>query len=148
MSDYTVEGWEAEMAALYGARDAPAACPSCGRTGFYGPRQDEKKTRRYRLCKFCGFGQDVGKEPVSYLATVHRCKQWLYIAGAPYIWWVPPGEDSYTCPYCHGTVNVATGVVPTPYRDRSHPWWNVPQGLPHSEYRDYWYSLGFNLVYV
>jgi hypothetical protein len=53
---YTDADWSAEYLALFAKSLAPPPCPSCGRTGFYGPRRADDD-RRYRLCKFCGFYQ-------------------------------------------------------------------------------------------
>lgn len=143
MDNYTQPAWQAETDALYQKGGAPRACPHCGRTGFYGPRQNEERTRHYRFCKFCGFGQDVGGVPTQYRATVHGCAAWRQVAGAPYIWWVGPEEESYPCAYCGKTVTVAQTLVTAPHQDPAHPWWQVPQGLSHAESTAFWEARGY-----
>ena len=136
------------MRGLQVDRTAPAPCPQCGRTGFFGPRRDEAKVHQYRLCKFCGFAQDVDQAPVTYRPSVHGCPQWRQVAGAPYVWWVPATQSTYHCPYCGAPVDVQAHAVTPPVSDPSHPWWKVPQGLSHAESYAYWESQGYLVGYV
>lgn len=46
-------------------------CPSCKTYGFYAAYQD--KERKYVLCKWCGFGQQVDSEP--YQCFFEICKE-------------------------------------------------------------------------
>ena len=103
---YTTAEWAADMAALYLARTPPPACPQCTRRGFFGPRHDGI-ARMYRLCKFCGFSQTVGEDPISLRPTVHGCANWQSFAGSPYVWWVGATEVTYTCDSCQQTVQIA-----------------------------------------
>jgi hypothetical protein len=148
MPDYTLAAWEASIAALYGQRGAPSPCPHCRRTGFYGPRQAQGRTRQYRLCRFCGFEQEVGGPAVMLVASVHGCPEWRAIAGAPYIWWVRPDEASYRCPYCRASVDVERARVPPPFQDPAHAWWKVPQGMSHDESLAYWESQGYYRLHM
>jgi hypothetical protein len=124
---YTERDWERENAALLGGRP-PGPCPRCGRVGFYGPRRSGPE-RKWRLCTFCGFAQDVGGPEGRYRPTAHGCAAWPEVAGAPYIAWVPPDVESYECPVCGGRVTVANALVVAPADDPGHPWWRVPQDL-------------------
>lgn len=144
---YTEDDWDSEMAALFSEGGGPGSCPSCTRSGFYGPREAEGP-RRYRACKFCGFWQDVGQPPVTNKATVHNCEEWPAVAGAAYIWWVRPDEDSYSCPYCAAEVRIDEAFVTAPAQDSSHPWWRVPQGMTLDEAADFWATHGQNRVYL
>ena len=148
VTGFTRQDWEAEVKALQSAQAAPFQCPGCERTGFYGPRQDEARTARYWLCKFCGFGQDAGGEPFDHIPTVHGCPNWLAVAGAPYVWWVRPGVPSYRCPYCSEMVQVPFARVTAPWLDKAHPWWNIPQGLSHRDSFEFWESQGYVVLYL
>ena len=142
MTDYTAADWQAEMGALRTAHAPPPTCPHCRRTGFYGPRQDEGH-RRFRMCKFCGFTQDLDQAPVFYVATAHACHAWRRVAGAPYIWWVSPAAEVYACAYCSSSVTVQSARIAKPSDDPSHPWWQVPQGLSYKESLAYWEAQGY-----
>lgn len=142
---YTEDDWDSEMAALFSK--GPISCPHCSRSGFYGPREAEGP-RRYRACKFCGFWQDIGQPPVTNKATVHDCEEWPDVAGAPYIWWVHPDEETYACPYCGMDVRVAKALVTPPAEDSSHPWWQVPQEMTLDEAAEFWATQGQNRVYL
>ncbi|MBI4499676.1 MAG: hypothetical protein HY700_00805 [Gemmatimonadetes bacterium] len=140
MSIYTDTEWEAENAALWAGAN-PQSCPQCTRTGFYGPRKNRAE-RKYRACRFCGFWQVVGRNPEQYRASVPRCHGWPQAAGAPYLWWAAPGEESYACEHCGHLVDVQATLIDAPAQDRSHPWWNVPQNLTQAEYTRYWVRNG------
>lgn len=148
MNEYTKAQWEDEIAALYERGEGPRPCPQCGRAGFFGPRQNAQRTRQYRFCKFCGFGQDVGAQPIRYRATVHGCPPWRQVAGAPYIWWVLPEEATYECPYCRKSVSVTSALVRAPADDPSHPWWRVPQQLSHAAAAAFWEGEGYFRFYL
>jgi len=144
---YTDADWNAEYLAIFAKRMPPPPCPGCGRTGFYGPRQADDD-RRYRLCKFCGFYEEVGAEPAQCRATVHGCSSWPTVAGASYIWWVQPEETRYSCPYCGTMVGVVAVGANRPADDRSHPWWQVPQNLTFDQAAAFWLEHGQPRVYL
>src|SRR5262245_45144556 len=96
---YTEREWEDESYALLVERADPIPCPSCGRTGFFGPRALDPG-RKLRACRFCGFSQEVGQAPVRLRPVAHTCADWPQIAKAPYLWWVTPGDKFFQCPYC------------------------------------------------
>jgi hypothetical protein len=98
---------------------------------------------RIRACRFCGFYQEAGQAPVRAVATCHGCAEWPEIARAPYLWWVPPDEPTYTCSFCHETVVVADHGVVAPSDDSSHPWWRVPQGKNRFYYSRFWDNWPF-----
>jgi len=137
IGEYTRDDWDAESYSIFGEGGNPAACPECGRTGFYGPRFAEPE-RRFRACRFCGFWQDVDGPPTRYLPTAHTCDPWPELSHAPYIWWVSSDTDAYDCPFCGDPVIVAVAVVPTPAETPKHPWWKIPQNRPPSFYRRLW----------
>jgi hypothetical protein len=100
------------------------------------------------MCKFCGLYQALSGDPVQLVATVHGCRGWPQIAGAPYVWWVQPDEPSYGCPYCGSKVTVSSVTVPRPADDSGHPWWTVPQGMTFEEARHFWVEHGQPRVYL
>ena len=142
--EYSLEDWESDSYQLFVERADPQPCPQCGRTGFYGPRASDPALK-YRACRFCGFWQSVGHDPVQFRPTAHGCEKWPECARAPYIWWVHPAEKRYTCAYCAQQVQVEShnsfmkGVLvlaPMDYLD--HPWRNVPQNRTYSYYLRFW----------
>ncbi len=144
---YTVADWDEDYLAIFAARRPTPHCSGCGRTGFYGPRKAHND-RRYTLCKFCGFYQEPGAEPTQCRATVHGCRSWPAVAGAPYIWWVQPDETEYRCPYCGTLVGVVAVTVKRPVDDSSHPWWQVPQDLTFDQAAAFWLRQGQARVYL
>jgi hypothetical protein len=141
---YTEQQWEDESYALLAERADPSHCPSCGLTGFFGPRARDGG-KKFRECRFCGFYQGVGQQPARRRAVAHKCEEWPEVAGAPYIWWIPADERWYVCNFCGKRAAVETsnvfqkgaGITP-PSDDPGHPWWNVPQDQTYSFYYDYW----------
>ena len=134
---YSLEQWDEDCFVAFGEGRDPSPCPDCGRTGFYGPRIDSAD-RRYRQCRFCGFTQIVDEEATRYEPIVHGCGAWPECARAPYIWWVPSNVAEVNCPYCHARISVDTVRVVAPVRDRTHPWWRVPQGRSRPYYLRFW----------
>jgi len=134
---YTAAEWEEECMASFGEGRDPGPCPDCGRTGFYGPRIDATD-RHYRQCRFCGFTQMVGEEPIQHQPTVHGCAEWPVCARAPYVWWVRGDVESYLCPFCGKRVSVADATIPRPVDDPSHAWWKVPQHRNRFYYVRFW----------
>ena len=115
----------------------PPKCPKCKLRGFYGPRFAEPDLK-YRACKFCGFWQHVDRALAMYLPSVHGCKSWPAVAGAPYIWWVTPGQKTYQCPWCEKRVRVKASLVVTPVDDPRHPWRRLKQNMPQRFYMKFW----------
>jgi hypothetical protein len=109
--------------------------------GFFGPRV--VGVVRHRACRFCGFYQEVDGPAARATPTVHGCGEWPEIARAPYIWWAAPGEASYTCSFCRGTVEIGACTVTPPSEDRKHPWWRVPQGRNRFYYARFWENWPF-----
>jgi hypothetical protein len=144
---YTVADWQADVLAIFGRRATPPSCIRCGRSGFFGPRRGPDD-RRYRLCKFCGFYEAIGDAAIACRATIHGCAQWPRVAGAPYVWWVPPDERQYRCPYCGAAVEVGTATVARPVDDPSHPWRDVPQGATFDQAAAFWARHGRAGVYL
>ncbi|MCH7874433.1 MAG: hypothetical protein IH965_03945 [Gemmatimonadetes bacterium] len=132
-----MESWDEDCLRLFGEGRDPGPCPSCGQTGFYGPRVGGQG-RRYRACRFCGFHQEVGGAPSRAHPTVHGCSTWPDTARAPYIWWVPPKQDEYTCPFCETHVALEESRVTAPIDDPEHPWWKVPQARSRFYYARFW----------
>jgi hypothetical protein len=140
MDAYTAADWNAEVR----ERDAgapPHPCPACNRVGFYGPR-DDGAGRRYRLCYFCGFRQDVGAAALKLKPCVHGCGKVPQVAGAPRITWVGVEQYTYRCEYCGAEVEVVDSLAAIPAYDTQHPWWEVPQGLSQEEYVRFWLRNG------
>jgi len=134
---YTQAAWDDEAFTLFAEGRDPAPCPSCGRVGFYGPRVGGDGVRS-RACRFCGFYQAVDSPPTRGQAAAHRCATWPEIARAPYLWWLPPGSESYHCPFCDEQVTLAESRATAPSDDPSHPWWKVPQGRSRFYYARFW----------
>ena len=139
---YTPEDWEEECFAVFAEGRDPGACPSCGRTGFYGPRVGSDG-RRSRACRFCGFFQDVAGPPTRAHPSVHGCADWPTVARAKYIWWLAPGEDGYTCPFCDSRVSLQDSAATPPIDDDAHPWWKVPQSRTRFYYSRFWENWPF-----
>lgn len=135
--DYLQADWDSECFFNFGEGRDPTPCPTCSRTGFYGPRFAEPNSR-YRACRFCGFSQNVDGPPQWYRPVVHACTPWPTCAKAPYLWWIAPGQASFECPYCHETAEVSAFVVRAPADDHHHPWWKVPQHRRRSYYLRFW----------
>ncbi len=135
--EYTVSDWEAESYAVFAEGGDPLPCPECGRTGFYGPRFVEPD-QKIRACRFCGFWQLAGEAPQQFVPTAHDCDEWPECSRAPYIWWTAADTESYTCPYCKGTVTVAGATISVPNDVPNHPWWKIPQGRTQSFYQRLW----------
>jgi hypothetical protein len=144
---YTISDWDQEYLAIFGSRRPPPQCPGCGRQGFYGPRK-AGDDRRYTLCKFCGRYQEPEADATQCHPTIHACTSWPVVAGAPYIWWVQPGETEYRCPYCGTPVRVAAATVKKPAEDTSHPWWQVPQDLTFDQAAGFWLEQGEARIYL
>jgi len=139
---YDPAAWDEECFAVFAEGRDPGACPQCGRTGFYGPRVGGRG-RRYRACRFCGFHQDVGGLPDLARPTSHRCGVWPQVARAPYVWWLPPDEDEYLCPFCEERVRLEDARVRAPIDDPEHPWWKVPQERTRFYYARFWENWAF-----
>lgn len=133
--------WDEEAFAAFAEGRDPQACPACGRVGFFGPRVIG--IVKHRACRFCGFYQEADGEAGRATPTVHGCADWPTIARAPYLWWVPPGERSYTCAFCGGTVIVEEHGVTPPSENPEHPWWRVPQGRNRFYYARFWDNWPF-----
>jgi len=146
MKTLSASDWDEEFRAIFARRVPPPACPACHRSAFYGPRKTDD--RIYQMCKFCGLYQAPNGDPVQLVATVHGCREWPQIAGALYVWWVQPDEQSYGCPYCGSKVTVSSVTVPRPADDLGHPWWTVPQGMTFEEARHFWVEHGQPRVYL
>jgi hypothetical protein len=110
--------------------------------GFYGPRV-AGGGERYRGCRFCGFYQAIGEPGTLARPTAHGCANWPEIAKAAYVWWSPPTEHSYRCPFCGETVQVANHIMRAPSDDPQHPWWRVPQGKNRFYYARFWENWPF-----
>ncbi|UCF21251.1 MAG: hypothetical protein JSU87_07680 [Gemmatimonadota bacterium] len=137
---YSEQDWQEELRRHSEGRP-PSACPACGRTGFYGPR-DDPAGQHLRHCSFCGFQQRVGGEPTRLIPCVHDCDKVVWIAGAPQIAWVDPGQEVYECEFCGGRADVQACTVASPGDDPAHPWWDVPQNLSHEDYIRFWLRNG------
>ncbi len=142
---FTEEDWEDASYALLAERADPEHCPSCGLTGFYGPRALDDAPK-FRECRFCGFYQQVGQQCSRRRPVAHDCDNWPEVAGAPYVWWVAADVRWYHCTFCDNPrVPVATsnvfskgsGIV-APSDDPQHPWWHVPQDQSYAFYYKYW----------
>ncbi len=143
MEDYTTSDWDASSFGLFGEGADPAACPECGRTGFFGPRFVEPDVK-CRSCRFCGFWQRTDSVPERHLPTSHDCADWPKISRAAYVWWVAPTIDFYECPFCNARVDVPLSIVPAPIEDIDHPWWKVPQQKPQQVYQRLWNNWTFS----
>jgi hypothetical protein len=139
---YTPAAWDEECFSLFAEGRDPAPCPSCGRTGFYGPRVGPTG-ERFRACRFCGLHQDVNGPPTRARPSIHRCSTWPEIARAPYIWWLAPGREEYHCPFCDQTVQLAATLGTVPSDEPQHPWWKVPQNRTRFYYARFWENWPF-----
>jgi len=134
---YTVAAWDDEAFTLFAEGRDPAPCPTCKRTGFYGPRVGTDGTR-LRACRFCGLHQPVDGPPMRAQSAAHGCPTWPEVARAPYVWWLPPGATQFHCPFCDQDVTVEESRIPPPGDDPSHPWRKVPQGRTRFYYARFW----------
>jgi hypothetical protein len=139
---YTPRAWEEEAFSLFAEGRDPQPCPKCGWTGFYGPRVGHDGVR-YRACRFCGLYQEVNAAPAVADPAVHACSMWPEIARAPYVWWVPPGQESFHCPFCDTDAVLAESRIPIPAADANHPWWRVPQKRTRFYYSRFWENWPF-----
>jgi len=147
--EFTEADWDQESYELFGERMDPRPCPKCGRTGFFGPRAADPGLK-FRSCRFCGFSQEVNCDPVQFLPVVHSCDDWPVCAKAPYVWWVHPSEERFTCPFCGRDSDVRSRNVFTPgvlsaspAETEDHAWHKVPQGRPYSYYLRFWENWEF-----
>jgi len=138
---YPASAWDEDAFAAYAEGRDPRPCPVCGRVGFYGPRV--VGVMKVRACRFCGLYQEAEGAVMRATPTVHACAEWPEIARAPYIWWVPPGDASYTCSFCRNVVKAADCLVTPPSEDPKHPWWRVPQGRNRFYYARFWENWPF-----
>ena len=134
---------------LFGERSDPLPCPQCGKTGFYGPRAADPGVK-FHCCRFCGFYQVVGEKPAQFLPVVHDCDEWPVCAKAPYVWWVEPDTEQFTCPFCGRSLSVRgrnvfkRGVlVERPSEMPDHPWSMVPQDRSYDYYLRFWENWDF-----
>ncbi len=142
MRAYTTADFAADVLDCF-CRRPPGRCPECGRTGFFGPRYAEEDNRKYRLCKFCGFYQQVAAEPEQLRPCVHACGKVPLVAGHPYITWVGSWQQSFDCDYCGSTgLEVEANPASVPAHDSAHPWWNVPASGSWAQYREFWANNG------
>jgi len=146
MQTFAASDWDEEFRAVFVRRESPPPCPTCRRSGFYGPRK--AGDRSYWMCKFCGLYQALGQKAVQLIATVHGCPSWPKTVGAQYVWWVQPNEGGYECPACGSEVTVSTAIVTRPVDDPRHPWWAVPQEMSFEEARLFWVQHGQPRVYL
>lgn len=110
---YTEKQWEEEMNVLPAEIQPGSAfgrilpCPWCKTVGFYGPRksvEQEKITRKYRACKFCGFWQEVWGEVYNEIGgKPYRCIH-FYCDRCQridtYNWTMPEAKSIGHCPRC------------------------------------------------
>ena len=141
---YTEQEWDEDSYRLFVECTDPEPCPRCGRTGFFGPRAADPGVK-FRCCRFCGFYQVVGEEPIQFLPVVHACDDWPECARAPYVWWVHPNEQRFTCPFCGLQSDVRARNVFTPgvlvdgpSDAQDHPWRKVPQHRSYTYYQRFW----------
>jgi len=146
MKTFSASDWDEEFRAIFARREPPRACPACHRSGFYGPRKSDDRV--YQMCKLCGLYQAADDTPVQLIATVHDCRGWPEIVGAPYVWWVQPQEEDYQCPYCGSAVKVSSVTVRRPVDNPDHPWRTVPQAMTFEEARHFWVEHGQPRVYL
>lgn len=139
---YSQADWDEETFALFAEGRDPAACPLCSRTGFYGPRVSEA-LGNYRECRFCGFFQKAGGPAELATPVRHGCDGWPEIARAPYVWWIPPGRDTWVCGFCKAESTVEETRTAGPYEDDAHPWWKVPQARTRFYYARLWENWPF-----
>jgi hypothetical protein len=149
LTEYTDAQWDEDSYLLFVERADPKPCPSCGQTGFYGPRAADMGLR-FHSCRFCGFYQEVGEEPAQFLPVTHDCDEWPVCAKAPYVWWVPQDTDRFTCPFCGRNADVRglnvfkRGVmVDRPSDLEDHPWRKVPQHRDYAYYLRFWENWDF-----
>jgi hypothetical protein len=128
---YTFEDWQNELHALRDGGD-PAPCPRCGRRGFYEPKWAEPN-RYYRACKFCGFWQNVGEDPMNVIR--YECR-------APDHWsadW-KVATEAWSC-MC-GRTFTPDQRVSWPVNDKGH-WWNeAPAYGTQADFRKFWSERG------
>lgn len=100
-------------------------CPDCGTVGFYGPRLEEEQgtphrhiIRKYRMCKFCGFGQEAwGYVFRDHDGDPYYCNYFACDKDVGFGWrspWMPGNEP---CPICKDDMRKADW----PTKDAGHP---------------------------
>ena len=139
-ASYSEADWQADVDHRNAGGDN-RPCPQCGRSGFYGPR-DDTHGRHYRHCKYCGLLQNVGEEPIQCISTVHDCDDWPRVCGAAYIWWVTPDEATYRCPCCERIMTVNSTRIAGPIENPDHPWASMPNLIDQKISLSHWATEG------
>jgi hypothetical protein len=141
--------WQAMWDALYTFYGSPPACPACKWTGFYGPRKRAGDPRHYRMCKFCGFFQNVGEDSEYLVPTVpHQCPDYATVLEYPYIQWAREYECDRSCDYCGVEYSVSDARVQRPADGSTHPWRQMPQAQTYQQAIAYWASLGQDRLHL
>ena len=141
--------WEELNDAVFLGTEAPRPCPACERTGFFGSRADSNIPQRfYRMCKFCGFFQNVGEESSYLVPNAHPCERSPTILGERYIQWCGATEVSRQCFSCAEEYDVRSHLVSRPSATPEHVWWQVPQDMDRAGYVAFWKGQGISGAYL
>lgn len=99
-------------------------CPKCKAVGFYAARFNPSNNQRYRMCKFCGFWQEVnGIEEYCNMFFHDNCQQLNNYFGDTYIGKIlrydwNKGNTQHTH-FCGRTMS---NIIDPPTRDKMHPY--------------------------
>ncbi len=127
--EFTEEQWESEMQSpgiqveltsgpFSFGKSLP--CPVCEVVGFYGPRVAGQ--RKYRACKFCGFWQEVPKEPLTIWGNKgYRCTHIYCPNGHEYDWVHPNINEFRNCKTCNAKLEKTDWASDNP----NHPFQNI-----------------------
>lgn len=133
--NYSAAEWRAEDVALKQGSD-PQPCPWCKRRGFYAPRLADGD-RKYRVCKFCGTSQDVGKDPCKLIR--YECQ---HPDGSEVADWKRRGEP-WVCPITGcGREYGPEESVSWPNDDLGHWWGTAPESGTQADYEAFWRRSG------
>lgn len=97
-------------------------CPKCNVVGFYAARHNPSNDQKYRMCKFCGLWQEVGKEE-------KHCNM-FYHDDCPELQGCAPFEHKmFGCEFAFGTSpdhqvcrQVMIHIIDPPTIDNNHPY--------------------------
>ncbi len=128
--------------------EAPRPCPACKRTGCYGSYR--AGTVCYRMCKFCGFYQLVGKDSIYLVPNAHSCEHAdaCRILGELYIQWAKADEVTRKCYFCKHKYSISSYTVPRPWATPEHGWWEIPQGMSRDDSIEFWRAQGKDAPYL
>ncbi len=133
--EYSENQWQNEGATAFRCEHSQLGscslpCPQCKEVGFYSPRQafaDDKKVRKYRACKFCGFWQEAWGDVYNERGGApYRCKMMHCSDCKRYDWKVPWAKELGPCGKCRSE---NTEEVAWPSDDPNHPFHTLKEQI-------------------